>query len=601
MSLENCDSVRSEIRQRVRTPAILAHLVTCASCRAYALALNRIDGLARRSGLSAPPALASLGDAPPHPRNAMEKKRSSLYPALGITAAALIGVALLARQYVLSPPPEVPAIARKRPSVPRPETWHFVGWRMVGKEKKRWEIWGQRKPVFYREQLGDDLLITENDFSLRYVAPREPGKKGVILIDARINGGAGGPYNHGTLTYRVDPLEDWTRFSRSLSKSKEILSQNAATMTVKTPFAPLTAPTMGMTMEANGLQERATVVLNRQTGLPTRIFLEWKGRSPYQSQTVVNGASADSDAVRPKGELNLTYGLAIPEQVRTIDPPPGTPIVDRRLPVTIRESEKEIAAPGSTVVDIQVTGRDADGHLLLRIKGWGGGKNLADLPTQFYLSPLPDADRTYSGGNEILFRDDVGNDYISLGSSGGFSDFGQSDRIMIPLEPGSKKGNPRSATLKAQVAVFWNDHIPDELPQVYFNSDPSSLDLTLPLPAVVSRSLTLPVNDRGPNGLSGPNGLIPIRPAAALARVRYYFNRAQNLQGRMDQASRSSEGDPVPYRKAMEEAMKRCRFWLASARRDASRPGMTEPARQALLRECDNLTLYLKVLGKTRR
>src|SRR5205823_11620317 len=55
-----------------------------------------------------------------------------------------------------------PAIAaRVKAAVQRATTWHLKGWRDNRGKRIPWEIWGRRRPFFFREESGEKVVVDD--------------------------------------------------------------------------------------------------------------------------------------------------------------------------------------------------------------------------------------------------------------------------------------------------------------------------------------------------------------------------------------------------------------------------------------------------------
>ncbi|MES2465153.1 MAG: hypothetical protein V4671_31690 [Armatimonadota bacterium] len=93
----------------------------------------------------------------------MEKKRTLLRRTFaGAIAAVVVAFLLVGPRYLSRF-----AVSDVRAAVQRAKTWHFVGWRIQDGRKVRWEVWGRRSPFFYREQIGQEILIDDGKQRMR--------------------------------------------------------------------------------------------------------------------------------------------------------------------------------------------------------------------------------------------------------------------------------------------------------------------------------------------------------------------------------------------------------------------------------------------------
>jgi hypothetical protein len=143
--------------------AVARHWLACPRCRAVARRLKRYRSFCR--GLESPPSPTGLRARVLESLPALAPEGGALPRRLGrgaagigtASAAALLAAALFA----WNGRGTNAMAARVAAAVQRANTWHLRGWRMENGRQIPWEVWGRRRPFFYREETGQKLVVDD--------------------------------------------------------------------------------------------------------------------------------------------------------------------------------------------------------------------------------------------------------------------------------------------------------------------------------------------------------------------------------------------------------------------------------------------------------
>ena len=156
-----CDDVTTQLKtfMDAELPWLAAlrirhHLVHCTRCASHAVEWRQIGALLVANDLFAGSHL------PVTAADVALKRRSTTPLKLLVGASAIISTIVL----LLLPGrgrDDMSMASEVRQAMMQVKTWHFTGWKLQGKDKIPWEVWGRRVPYFYREQVGADVIVDD--------------------------------------------------------------------------------------------------------------------------------------------------------------------------------------------------------------------------------------------------------------------------------------------------------------------------------------------------------------------------------------------------------------------------------------------------------
>lgn len=530
------------------SPDALLHLAGCATCRAYQKSLARQHRLARRLGTSpAPPATLRtrlLERLPETVSPSSSGSRSVMRPVLALAASA----AIVAGVWVALPRVATrPAFATEvKSAVRRANTWHFVGWRREGNRKLRWEIWGRRRPFFYREQIGEDVLIDDGKARLRLLPPDQFQSRGyAITLPSRrlpMTGPATGTgpqeqFIEGIGGGYLDQLYEKRRNEREVV------------------FSAIS--------EGGVVREESLLTIDRQSRLPRRYRLERAEKPMLPSKRFAYSYAPPRNAA----ELTMFYNVAIPAEALRISRPARYASID--------------AADG-LVLRPRANGPDAAGNLHVKIEHYLGGDRLVAGK----ISPWFRADVIWQSPPFTQLRDaryptdGTGRRYLPISGPANVQDTDSTHIWLIPVDPVAPgTAPPRKLSLPIVAKLNFAKGIPDPYVKVIWTSVPileKAMILSVPLPPLTATgSSKQPAYDNQPptEGVHVSGQVMPLAFEAAMARYHYFQGE---IPGRLGVAPRNAK-----------EFARKALFWLERAIEAAENtPGAEERLKE--LREYAN-------------
>ena len=465
------------------------HLRRCPECAAQLAEWRKMSALLLSNDLVAMPAL------PIPAARTVSKGRITMHLKLlaGVTATAAATLALLLLpgrgRHNMSMASEI------RQAVSQINTWHLKGWKMQGKDKIPWEVWGRRAPFFYREQVGQDVIVDDGTQRVSIFAP------------LNVHLGAEAPYTSSSLVLRAPSFPDaqnarWSyqRILAPWNYSRIPWAQTAEEATFNDYHR------MGF---GGGDNENADVLttVSKQTWLPTRFESRRSRIGGMQTMSLLN---ADYNA--PTTALALVPPSA-PKDYFTYDatqPPP--------------QVEYAATANGITVQAIPLT-LAPDGTILLRIKTWMGSAPMRRSgPMHYTVTPqnwfeprtpatIDDQGRAYTNvvWNDVIFGSTDDTSFLIL---------------LTPADPFAP-GSPAPSELTLR--LDFNGYLDTRLMGSLFSPDDGEvmlhkITLKLPLPAPsapIEQTLPAYVDSRWKQQ-NAAYGFENLPAATDLARARFH-------------------------------------------------------------------------------
>ncbi len=332
------------------------HIRTCGDCGAEQVTLMETAAAARAvqtgdaSGFlqariwsrieSAGPTISRTAPAPVRIR---EPRRVSLGFRLGLMAAgAAIFSALLLPSRT---PSRMSAAAEIRQAVSRVNTWHLKGWKLQNGKQTIWEVWGRRSPFFYREQVGEDVVIDDGKRRVSAYAPldsRSGGRStGIFLIGPSLQGGDNVRWSYARL------VNQWNGDLRPMEQTASEAIYNF--------------PESGI---FNGGAFDSATDLLYYVSLRTRLPVHYEARLGM------------ADRKQRIAMLDAEFNRAIPVREDSLDTDTsGYSVLDATKPFPV---EQNMASENGITVRANPLLVGPDGQVLLRVRAWFGSIPLND-------------------------------------------------------------------------------------------------------------------------------------------------------------------------------------------------------------------------------
>lgn len=364
---------------------------------------------------------------------------------------ALAGVAAtVSTGLLLAPFVTQSKAATMREALARTRTWHFIGWRLVDGKKVRWEVWGNRSPFLYREEIGDEVLLDDGTRRIHVIPPdKTTGRKnGSILVSpsqpaqtagsgiANTNGGGGYLLAGINGDRKVDCATRADGADYACTGQRKFYGGPEQT------------------------DEITTLFVNGKTHLPARYTVT-------QKEYHVPGAPEEGFR---SGDRRLTREYTSAELVAQYDVRLHSTLLDLNLPKEYAYTDTTVhtnttssrAKEGVTCIrqgvtmKAEVVGRDEEGNLHLRVRGWLGTKPFRGDTTGLGLLVSEDYTRRgiYFEPSSRRFEmspyvtDDAGNRYVWLNPPYNTSlDVENPDIWLAPLEPLTDRKAPHDLVL----------------------------------------------------------------------------------------------------------------------------------------------------------
>jgi hypothetical protein len=443
----HCDTARQQLSalhdgelSPLRTWLLHRHLRTCADCRQQVAALQQLDTLlfaADVVGVSQE--LQAVGGGLPHSVLAASvldnragrgksKRRIVSRLAGGLAAAGVVAFGLLFVPHNPHKRNSLSASAQVRRALANINTWHLKGWKMQNGQRVPWEVWGQRQPFFYREQIGPDIIVDNGVQRVSLYAPYTTRYKGTRPGIALIM-----PSNSAVENVR------WS-YRRMVDHWKPDMS-----VWRHTPEGPIFNENFGGYANEGDQKESMTdfiYAINRRTWLP-RWFEQRRGK-------ITDGER------EPSAHLDIVYDVPLSESVRALPTPPTDYVTydsTSRPPAVDTEST---VTKGGITIQLKPLASDDEGNVLIEARAWIGdtpvGKN---DPLRIGLSQADDASEPLNTGIPRLSYDDQKRAYVEVNWYSlryGNPDDATSLMIWTPMEP-APSGTPSPAQLKVNLLV----------------------------------------------------------------------------------------------------------------------------------------------------
>lgn len=387
-------------------------------------------------------------------------------------AATTIGVGVLLAPQAL----KKSYAAKVQEAIQKARTWHFTGWRLKDGKKVQWEIWGQRTPFLYREQIGDEILLDD-------------GKRRIHILPPDV-------YLKTPGTYLVTPSEQLRTTLSASAKGVKINagflagigSENSAIKTLN-PVSGNAKLLRGEAVTLFGtvppIRERAVLEVDGNTHLPTRYTVSHEIYGKVNQAPVDNPFNKKPEQITTVAELTPEYDTDLPPNIATVSAPAGYRVVDTSRAKTATDNSTTCTRKGVTIRG-EVVGQDSEGNLRLRFEGWLGEEaNRQQAPGLGLMiqaengSELIDVD-----GKRQLFpvnRDDAGNAYVEFYLPPWTSlDTEHPELWLTPVEPVAPNAGAKSIHVRVNAALSRYERMGNSGRTVPVVEDVFTFDLLLP-------------------------------------------------------------------------------------------------------------------------
>lgn len=442
-----CESVREDLNtlsdgERLadwrRYLAVGKHSLGCARCRAEWRRLKQLRQLSRYLPAPPPPAdirarvMTALPEAAAAPVGFRRKGGGMVLKLLGgvaVTAALTLGLLTLPRSHRSS----TSFAAEVQQALQQVNTWHLQGWKLQSGKKVSWEVWGRRTPFFYREQVGTELVMDDGQKRTALLG-KDPWQPRPFVLRTPSNPQA----KNIRWSYRK-MVEKWQADLKPWKETPEAVIFNLPDSAV-----PVGAKT-GWKFPQNAITE-ALFTIDRRTRLPMQY-------EAYRDKAKV-------------AHLQVAFEVALPKSILAPPPtPPSFRVYDTTVPAVGLPRANTVSQEGVTLQLVPLV-MDADGHVLLRLKGWLGstpmdGKGPFYLHADIRIREAPDAmsepSPTHDDRNRSYLRV-----YWNVLQRGSMTSPGYELMLLAPVEPLPKgKPLPKRLTVRGtaypQLGIRHND------------------------------------------------------------------------------------------------------------------------------------------------
>ncbi|MES2463482.1 MAG: hypothetical protein V4671_23155 [Armatimonadota bacterium] len=361
-------------------------------------------------------------------------------------------------------------------------TWHLQGWRLSGGKKVPWEVWGRRQPFFYREQIGNEIVLDDGEKRLHLLPPQRMHPTGLLLVQA-------------SRPLRTDKSARQTAYDTTAfldGTSGEYVSDFTLKERKRGDTGPLILESR--VTSSGYIEEQTRVTADPQALLPMRyevIRRVYKGSGDHPP-----GLAPDKVVV--KAALQAAYNVPVPVDLlrgaeALVTPPPGYRVVDfTAMPRTPTGPQYGQARKGGITLVCETLARDEEGNLRLKYQVW-----LGDVITATYQNLLDTSISTrtppFNQPYEAQYpTDNAGNTYLRLSPPDGDTGAAMNEYKLgyfvtaIPLagNVGNTVRPPATLTLPLRVQVQVMEDDPENGMRLRTIAE-ENMTVAVPLPAQV--------------------------------------------------------------------------------------------------------------------
>lgn len=399
------------------------------------------------------------------------------YFATGTVAAAIVGVTFaVSLTRVGSAPVSAAEIAT---AIQAANTWHLQGWRLNGDKKVPWEVWGRRYPFFYREQIGDEVVVDDGKKRVHLLPPQRMHPTGLLLVQA----------SRPLKTEKSARQTAYDTTAFLAGTSGEFISD----FTLKERKPGETGPlVLESRVTSSGYVEEQT----RVTADPVaRLPLHYEVIRRVYNGTGDRAPDAVPDKTVVKAALEAAYNVPVPTTVlrsaaTALIAPPDYRVVDFTVaPQTPTGPQYGHVQKNGITLTCETLARDEEGNLRLKYRVW-----LGDVITNTYenlleTSVAPRTPPFTQPGEAEYPTDERGNAYLPLNSPDGDTGAAANEyklgyfAIAAPNAENTAR-SPETLTLPLQVQVGVMEDDPENGMRFRTIAE-ETLTVTVPLPEEV--------------------------------------------------------------------------------------------------------------------
>ena len=397
------------------------HCLGCPGCRAAGRQYRHLRQLTRSLPRPLPSpslrgsVLAALPPVSLKPSTRRQKEQTMRNIRIATVATTLI-LAIALMMWPRSQPP-VSAAARVRQSLDQVNTWRLVGWKLLDGKRVDWEVWGQRKPFFYRERIGDETVLDDGIQRVRVLdsAPTLNRPRGIVLrtpSQPSLNIVGYGFIHSFKDTLGTRPIQQET--------ADEIV--------------------FGAQNNMDARQRHDIYTISKRTWLPVR----------YEVREGVDSAIVE--------HLDAVYDVPLLEPLRHLAWPANYLVIDGGSASDTTELPRDnVARYGGLTVQLTPLAMDSRGRILARVRAWLGSVRIAGGP--FYMHVIPEHPEIAPEAALHSISDDQGRPYLFVPMEGFrlLPDMNPgTDRLVYfaPFKPLPPNTLPRQLRVKLHVAPF---------------------------------------------------------------------------------------------------------------------------------------------------
>jgi hypothetical protein len=443
------------VRWRVRR-----HLAHCPDCAAQYVDLQRVHTLLLTADVVPQPIPAAPTHfaLPPIQKGSTHMMLRLLWGAAVTAGLALALLALPISHHNRSMAAEV------RRALEEVNTWHLRGWKLQNGKPIPWEVWGRRTPFFYREQVGQDVVVDNGKQRVSLFAPlKSPGNRnatpGILLKTPSMpqSENVRWSYERISLLWRGD-VKPWAQ-------------------TDEGPIFKFEESGVFYGGEFDSGTDLLFTV-DRNTWLPIR----------YEARL------GKGDRNHTIATLTADYNTAIPVDLARLPASvPGYQVYDTTQSVSAPPHDNAVTQQGITVQATPLL-LDTQGNILLRVKVWMGNL-LVDRSCPIGLNVSVDrwTDPDSRAIRTPATTDDQRRPYVEVDwpdTQNGNPDSSSRLLLLAPAEPMDPDAAPPTAlSLRMTVAVQMNSRLSGTLGLGDSQLSEHRFQLTVPLPEPSSPSM----------------------------------------------------------------------------------------------------------------
>ncbi len=295
------------------------------------------------------------------------------------------------------------AASRVQAALADVNTWHLKGWKLLDGHRVPWEIWGRRHPFFYREQAGSEIVLDDGSRRTRLIpADRARGRAEDIVLQT--------PSQPGIDSMAWAPVVQAQRWQAAIRPWKETARIAVFKLSDGPDFEP-------------GYTRDYLYTVSKLNWLPAYFSVR---RSDHHLEWTAEYLAA-------------AYNVPLSAQISTLRWSKEARVVNAVNSSMQRPTPQEnIAAANGLRVQATPLAIDAQGNVLMRLRGWLGDVRLNGSTGPLYMKTYAVRSWLNGSSHSTPYSDESGNSYVEVPwpLPGGL-DLPNGDRLILfaPLEP----------------------------------------------------------------------------------------------------------------------------------------------------------------------